>query len=167
MDWDISNHRQRRGFFSTLIGEEVVEISNSGSPAPERSLYVIEPKGSPYTLALYLIEKLIEEGRRTVAFTKARRITELIYNSLIHKNPKYKDLVSSYRAGFLPEERREIEKRFFDGTLLGVVSTSAMEAGIDVGGLDACILIGFPGSLVSLYQGWGEWEEETKKRIYF
>ncbi len=142
-------------FFSTLIGEEVVEISNSGAPTPERSLYVIEPKGSPYTLASYLIEKLIEEGRRTVAFTKARRITELIYNSLIHKNAKYKDLVSSYRAGFLPEERREIERRFFDGTLLGVVSTSAMEAGIDVGGLDACILIGFPGSLVSLYQRMG------------
>lgn len=144
-----------KNFFSLLTGEESVEVSHSGAPKPKRTIYVLEAKGSPYTLASNLIEKLILSKKRTVAFTKARRITELIYTFLMHKNPSFKEVVSSYRAGFLPNERREIEKKFFEGSLLCVVSTSAMEAGIDVGGLDACILIGFPGSLVSLYQRMG------------
>ena len=142
-------------FFENLTGEKVVLIQKSGAPRPKRNLCILEPKGSPYTLACYLMEKLIEKGKRTVTFTKARRITELIYNWLINRNPEYKSLVSSYRAGFLPSERRVIEQKFFDGTLLGVISTSAMEAGIDIGNLDACVLIGFPGSLVSLYQRMG------------
>ncbi|NMB99439.1 MAG: DEAD/DEAH box helicase, partial [Thermoanaerobaculaceae bacterium] len=142
-------------FFEKLIGEEVVSIQKSGAPRPKRNLCVLQPKGSPYTLACFLMEKLLEKEKRTVTFTKARRITELVYNWLINRNPKYRKLVSSYRAGFLPSERRKIEQNFFDGTLLGVVSTSAMEAGIDIGNLDACILIGFPGSLVSLYQRMG------------
>lgn len=142
-------------FFEKLTGEEVVSIQKSGAPRPNRNLCILQPKGSPYTLACFLMDKLLEHNRRTVTFTKARRITELIYNWLIKRNPKYRELVSSYRAGFLPSERRVIEQKFFDGTLLGVVSTSAMEAGIDIGNLDACILIGFPGSLVSLYQRMG------------
>lgn len=142
-------------FFEKLIGEEVVSIQKSGAPRPKRNLCILQPKGSPYTLACFLMEKLLEKEKRTVTFTKARRITELVYNWLINRNPKYRKLVSSYRAGFLPSERRKIEQNFFDGTLLGVVSTSAMEAGIDIGNLDACILIGFPGSLVSLYQRMG------------
>ncbi len=142
-------------FFEKLIGQEVVSIQKSGAPSPNRNLCILEPIGSPYTLTCYLMEKLLENKKRTVTFTKARRITELIYNWLIKRDPEYKKLVSSYRAGFLPSERREIEQKFFNGTLLGVISTSAMEAGIDIGNLDACILIGFPGSLVSLYQRMG------------
>ncbi len=144
-----------RRFFEKLIGEECGQITESGAPRPKRRLFVLCPPGSPYTLACYLMETLLEEKARTVTFTKARRITELVYNWLIQRNRKYKKLVSSYRAGFLPSERRQIERYFFEGSLLGVVSTSAMEAGIDVGGLDACILVGFPGSLVSLYQRMG------------
>jgi len=144
-----------RRFFEKLIGEDCLQISESGAPRPKRRLFVLCPPGSPYTLACYLMETLLEENARTVTFTKARRITELVYNWLIQRNRKYRKLVSSYRAGFLPSERRQIERSFFEGSLLGVVSTSAMEAGIDVGGLDACILVGFPGSLVSLYQRMG------------
>lgn len=142
-------------FFEKLIGEEIVSIQKSGAPRPRRNLCILQPKGSPYTLSCFLMEKLLEKERRTITFTKARKITELVYNWLINRNPKYRELVSSYRAGYLPSQRREIEQRFFDGTLLGVVSTSAMEAGIDIGNLDACILIGFPGSLVSLNQRMG------------
>lgn len=142
-------------FFEKLVGEEVVSIQKSGAFRPKRNLCILQPKGSPYTLACFLMEKLLEKEKRTVTFTKARRITELVYNWLINRNPKYRKLVSSYRAGFLPSERRKIEQSFIDGTLLGVVSTSAMEAGVDIGNLDACILIGFPGSLVSLYQRMG------------
>src|SRR5262249_43380820 len=60
--------------------------------------------------------------------------------------------ISSYRAGFLPAERREIERRLFDGSLSGVIATSALELGIDVGGLDVCILVGYPGSQIATWQ---------------
>ena len=63
--------------------------------------------------------------------------------------------ISSYRAGFLPEERREIEGKLFSGALDGVISTSALEMGIDVGGLDLCILVGYPGTIVNTWQRGG------------
>jgi DEAD/DEAH box helicase domain-containing protein len=63
--------------------------------------------------------------------------------------------VSSYRAGFLPEERREIEKRLATGDLLGVVSTSALEMGIDIGYLDICLLVGYPGTMINTWQRGG------------
>lgn len=107
---------QGKRFFEKLTGEKVVLIQKSGAPRPKRNLCLLQPKGSPYTLACYLMEKLIEQGKRTVTFTKARRITELIYNWLIKRNLEYKSIVSSYRAGFLPSERRVIEQKFFDGT---------------------------------------------------
>jgi ATP-dependent helicase YprA (DUF1998 family) len=66
--------------------------------------------------------------------------------------PKLVDKISPYRAGFLPRERREIEQRLFSGELLGVISTSALELGVDIGGLDCCILCGYPGSIASTWQ---------------
>jgi len=143
-------------FFHTLTGREAHSIEKSGAPQPSRRLYLLSTEGgSPYTLACDVMHKLLKEGTRTLTFTKARRTTELIYAWLCRRDKRYKKLVSSYRAGFLPSERRRIEKAFFDGSLMGVVSTSAMEVGIDVGGLDACILVGYPGSLISLFQRMG------------
>ena len=79
---------------------------------------------------------------KTIVFTKARRITELLYSWLRRQEPALAARVASYRAGFLSEERRRIEQSLFEGKLDGVISTSALEMGIDVGGLDACILVG-------------------------
>ena len=140
------------GFFKRLTGREAVEIGASGAPSPARRLYLLSCDGSPYTLACELMDRLLDCGARTLAFTKARRVTELVYSWLCKRNREYRHTVSSYRAGFLPSERRKIEQGFFSGQLKGVVSTSAMEVGIDVGGLDACIMVGYPGSLISLYQ---------------
>src|SRR5690606_14963067 len=67
-------------------------------------------------------------------------------------DPSLRDRISSYRAGFLPEERRAIEQGLFSGELAGVVSTSALELGIDVGGLDVCLLVGYPGSQMATWQ---------------
>ena len=66
-----------------------------------------------------------------------------------------KNKISSYRAGFLPEERREIEQQLVCGKLLGVISTSALEMGIDIGGLDVCILVGYPGTIATTWQRGG------------
>ena len=143
------------GFFAALTRQGAACIVESGAPRPERRLYLMAASGSPYTLACEVMHRLLSEGARTLTFTKARRITELIYSWLVQRDPGYRASVSSYRAGFLPSERRRIEQAFFDGSLMGVVSTSAMEVGIDVGGLDACILVGYPGSLISLFQRMG------------
>jgi DEAD/DEAH box helicase domain-containing protein len=69
--------------------------------------------------------------------------------------PYLRDKVSSYRAGFLPEERRHIEKRLASGELLGVISTSALEMGIDIGYLDVCLLVGYPGTIINTWQRGG------------
>ncbi len=66
--------------------------------------------------------------------------------------PELKRYISSYRAGFLPEERREIEQAMASGKMRGVISTSALEMGIDIGGLDVCILVGYPGTMVTTRQ---------------
>ncbi len=70
-------------------------------------------------------------------------------------HPSWKDRVASYRAGYLPEQRRAIEQKLFQGQLDGVIATSALELGIDVGGLDACVLVGFPGTMISTRQRMG------------
>ena len=94
-------------------------------------------------------------GLKTIAFTKARKITELIYTWIMQSAPKLADKISAYRAGYLPEERREIERRLFEGDLLGVISTSALELGIDIGELYVCILVGYPGTITQTWQRGG------------
>ncbi|MBK6767195.1 MAG: DUF1998 domain-containing protein [bacterium] len=94
----------------------------------------------------------LDQGLKTIVFTKSRVATEIIFRPLGESRPDLAKCVSSYRAGFLPEERRDIERQLASGKLNAVVSTSALELGIDIGGLDVCILAGFPGSMMSLWQ---------------
>jgi DEAD/DEAH box helicase domain-containing protein len=106
--------------------------------------------------AQHLMQRLMEEGAGTITFTKARVVAELIYKYVVESLRKHRpDLVRRlrpYRGGYLPLERREIEQKLFSGELLGVCSTTALELGIDVGALDAALLVGFPGTLCSLWQ---------------
>jgi DEAD/DEAH box helicase domain-containing protein len=139
-------------FGEILVGRSFQWIAESGAPREGRHFLLVRPEASPYTAALHLLVELLEAGLKTIVFTKARRITELLYSWLRQQAPQFAGRVASYRSGFLPEERREIEKRLFDGELDGVISTSALEMGIDVGGLDACILVGFPGSVMATWQ---------------
>ena len=139
-------------FARELFGRELELVCADGSPQPERWLVFVEPKTSPYTTAARLFRTCVREGLRTIAFTQSRRITELMHLWILEAEPQLARRVSSYRSGFLPEERRAIEKRLFEGDLLGVISTSALEMGIDVGGLDVCILVGYPGSILATRQ---------------
>ncbi len=135
-----------------LTGLPFSVIDNSGAPAAGRHFYFMNPVESPYTLATRLFVQCMKEGMRTIVFTRARKITELIHTWAVNYAPELREKISPYRAGFLPEERRQIESRLFGGSLLGVVSTSALELGVDIGGLDCCILCGYPGSVSSTWQ---------------
>jgi len=139
-------------FATALTGKTMTEIADSGAPREGRHLLLFRPDGSPYTTALQLLVTCLRAGLKTIVFTKARRITELLYSWLARAEPDLARRVASYRAGFLPEERRGVERDLFTGRLDGVISTSALELGIDIGGLDACILVGYPGSMMATWQ---------------
>lgn len=96
---------------------------------------------------------LIDAGLRTLVFCRSRRSTELVASD-IRRNvgPAHVDAVRSYRAGYLADERREIEDDLFNGRLSGVVATDALELGVDIGGLDAVVLCGYPGTTASFWQ---------------
>ena len=139
-------------FTQALLGRPFDVLTESGSPRAGRHFLFVNPAGSPYTAATRVLIEAVRAGHRTIAFTKARRITELMHSWVAQGSPELADRIASYRAGYLPEERREIERRLFRGDLTGVVATSALELGIDVGGLDVCILVGYPGSMLSSWQ---------------
>lgn len=137
---------------SDLTGLDFRVVDESGAPAAGRYFFFLNPVESPYTLATKLFVRCLSQDIRTIVFTKARKVTELIYTWAAGYAPELREKISPYRAGFLPKERREIEQRLFSGDLLGVVSTSALELGVDIGGLDCCILCGYPGSVASTWQ---------------
>jgi len=152
-----------------LLGEEVELVDRDGSPKGSRT-YVLwnppiedRPDGSrfrkgPLGTAVRLLPELLKRDIRTITFCQARSTVELLLRYVwdrLRSNESTRplaDKLESYRAGYLPWERRKIEQRLFDGDLLGVVSTNALELGIDIGGLDACILIGYPGTIASFLQ---------------
>jgi DEAD/DEAH box helicase domain-containing protein len=107
--------------------------------------------------AARLFARLVQAGIRTITFTRARRVAELILlyarRILEDEAPRLADRVRAYRAGYRPEQRREIERGLRPGGgLLGVTATSALELGIDIGDLDASVLVGYPGTIASLWQ---------------
>ncbi len=135
-----------------LTGRPFDVVESDGASRSRRNVLLLNPQLSPYTVASQLFRLAVRHGLRTIAFTKARRVTELMHTWIAQSEPALAGKISSYRAGFLPEERREIERRLFTGDLLGVISTSALELGIDVGGLDVCLLVGYPGSQIATWQ---------------
>ncbi|MGQ0548820.1 MAG: DEAD/DEAH box helicase [Armatimonadota bacterium] len=152
-------------FATRLLGLPVRVIDDDGAPAGPRWFALWNPplidearsvRRSAITEVTGLFTDLMRREVRTIAFTKARKVTELISRyatrRLGESAPHLAGRISPYRAGYLPEDRRRIERRLFDGELLGVVSTSALELGIDIGGLDAALLVGFPGTIASTWQ---------------
>ena len=130
-------------------------ITESGAPKGKRNFVFLNPEGSPARTAILLLQSALARNLRTIVYCQSRRMTELISLWAKEKAGPYKNKISAYRAGFLPEERREIESRMEQGDLLAVISTSALELGIDIGGLDLCILVGYPGTVMSFLQRGG------------
>jgi len=138
-----------------LTGLAPVAVTESGAPAGARHMVFLNPEDSPATAAIQLLQAALARGLKTIVYAQSRRMTELIALWATEKSGEYKNRISAYRAGFLPEERRDIEARMASGELLAVVSTSALELGIDIGGLDVCILVGYPGSVMATLQRGG------------
>ncbi|CAN5513491.1 DEAD/DEAH box helicase [soil metagenome] len=153
-----------------LIGETVTEVTTDGSPHGARTVALWEPalrtditgeNGAPVRRsagaeASRVMADLIREGARTLTFVRSRRGAELTALGararLAETAPELADKVASYRAGYLAEDRRALEQALGDGRLRGVATTNALELGVDISGLDAVVLAGFPGTVTSFWQ---------------
>ncbi len=142
-------------FAVDLTGYEIEVLTKSGAPQSRKSFLFLNPWDSAAYTASQLLEASLKRGLRTIVYTQSRKMTELISLWTKPRLGEFAEKLSSYRAGFLPEERRNIETRLSDGSLLGVISTSALELGIDIGDLDICILVGYPGSIMASWQRGG------------
>ncbi len=138
-----------------LTGLPVTAVTESGAARARRHVLFLNPEESPSGAAIQLLQAGLEQGLRTIVYTQSRKMTELIALWAAERSGKFKGRISAYRAGFLPAERREIEARMTSGELLAVISTSALELGIDIGGLDLCILVGYPGTIMQTWQRGG------------
>jgi len=145
-----------------LVGLPFSEVAEDASPRGEKLFVLWNPplideelglRRSSVSETSWLLGRLIEAEARTIAFCRSRRAAELVAEFTRRGLPaSLKRRVKAYRAGFLPQERRELERALFGGELLGVAATTALELGIDVGSLDAALLAGYPGTRASMWQ---------------
>ena len=148
--------------------EDVQLIDRDGSPAPARRIAVWNPPLTDEALgtrrsslgeAAELLARLIRDGARTICFIKSRKAVELlsriVKEDLERSDPALAELVVPYRAGYTAQQRRELEARLMRGELRAVITTDALELGIDIGTLDAALVVTFPGTVASLRQMWG------------
>ncbi|MDO9496369.1 MAG: DEAD/DEAH box helicase, partial [Nocardioides sp.] len=152
-----------------LTGLPVRAVTDDASPRGQVTLALWEPpftsyageNGAPVRRAASsesadLLADLVAEGVRTLAFVRSRRGAEQVALTaaelLAEVDPSLPGRVAAYRGGYLPEERRAIEQALRDGSLVGLAATNALELGIDVSGLDAVIMAGFPGTRAALWQ---------------
>jgi DEAD/DEAH box helicase domain-containing protein len=143
------------GLTRDLTGLEVEVESDSGAPMGRRYFMFLNPEQSASHAAILLLKAALHRKLRTIIYTQSRKMTELIAVWAGSQKGKFAGRISAYRSGYLPEERREIERKLVSGELLAVVSTSALELGIDIGNLDLCILVGYPGTMMSTWQRGG------------
>ncbi|HEY8029130.1 MAG TPA: DEAD/DEAH box helicase [Gaiellaceae bacterium] len=148
-----------------LLGVEVTVIADDAAPRAERTIALWNPelidtelglRASPLGEASRLAAELVKRGLRTICFAKSRKAAELVHRMTVDRvDPETAARLAPYRAGYTPQQRREIERRLVEGELLGVSATDALELGIDIGLLDCAICVGFPGTIASLRQQWG------------
>ena len=164
---------------SRLVGMPVAAVDVDASPRGETVFALWEPpltelageRGAPVRRAATaevgdLLADLVADGVRTVAFVRSRRAAESVAANarrlLDEVEPGLSGRVAAYRAGYLPEERRALERALQSGELLGVASTNALELGVDISGLDAVLLTGYPGTRASLWQQAGRAGREAQ-----
>lgn len=157
-------------FAARLTGTDCVAVTTDGSPRGGRTVALWEPPllteitgehGAPIrrsagTEAAGILADLVLQGARTLAFVRSRRgaeTTALQARRIVAEvDPTAAGRIAAYRAGYLAEDRRELERSLSAGELLGVATTNALELGIDISGLDAVVIAGYPGTLASFWQ---------------
>jgi DEAD/DEAH box helicase domain-containing protein len=137
-----------------LTGKEFIHVGDDGAPRGRNYLVFWNPLANAETSIHVQTQQLVahfaKSGFQTVCFVQSRRLAELISRWVKEHTPEL--AVSPYRAGYVPEDRRAIEAGLSSGALRGVVSTDALELGIDIGSLDCIVIAGYPGSLASFWQ---------------
>jgi DEAD/DEAH box helicase domain-containing protein len=149
----------------SLTGVAARVVEHDTSPKAEREVVIWNPplldpqlgqRASPLGEAARLLSQLTTRGLRTICFAKSRKAAELIHRFASERvDTATAKRLAPYRAGYTPEQRRDIERRLVGGELLGVTATDALELGIDIGLLDCALSVGFPGTIASLRQQWG------------
>jgi DEAD/DEAH box helicase domain-containing protein len=143
-------------------------IDEDASPAPRRTIAIWDPPLTDEALgtrrsalgeAAELLAQLVGDGARAICFMKSRKgvevLSRLVRDMLASTDPDLAEQVAPYRAGYTPQQRRELEGRLMRGELRAVITTDALELGIDIGELDAAVVVTFPGTVASLRQMWG------------
>jgi DEAD/DEAH box helicase domain-containing protein len=149
---------------SRLIQADVEVIDQNGAPAAEKFLVFYNPpvvnrflgiRRSYINEASRVAQEFLKRGQQTIVFANSRLHTEVMLTYLREANPQppgQPEAIRGYRGGYLPGERREIERGLREGRIRGVVSTNALELGIDIGSLDAAVMAGYPGTIASTWQ---------------
>ena len=149
---------------SQLIEQEIEVVEENGAPSGEKLFVFYNPpmidrnlgiRRSYVKEATRLTNELLARKLQTIVFANSRLQTEVILTYLQQRNqpkPGQAEPVRGYRGGYLPRERRDIEHGLREGRIRGVVTTSALELGIDIGSLDACVMAGYAGSIASTWQ---------------
>jgi len=160
-----------------IVGLPFEAIVEDGSPHGEKYFTFWNPpiideaktsRRSSNSEAAFLLGELVQKEIRSLVFARTRKLTELIYiYTRGQLSPSLRDKISPYRAGYLPEDRRRIEHQFFDGELLALVATTALELGINIGDLEATVLTGYPGSIASAWQQAGRSGRSTHSSLSF
>ncbi len=160
--------------FQRITGDKPVHISKSGSPMGEKHYIIYNPplvnpvQGIRRGVVLEsyrLASRFIQSGSATIVFARSRLNTEIILSYLRKWLPKTAGRVEGYRGGYLPNERRHIEHGLKSGEIRGIVSTNALELGIDIGSLDVSIMAGYPGSVSSFHQQGGRSGRKEKVSV--
>ena len=151
----------------TLTGRRIRVIDRNGAPSGEKHIVVLDPppldartgaRPGPTGLARRAALTFLRAGRQTIVFGRSRVAVELLLTDLreaLREGRGPLQQVRGYRGGYLPSERREIEAGLRRGEILGVVSTNALELGIDIGRLDVAVLAGYPGTIAGTWQQMG------------
>jgi DEAD/DEAH box helicase domain-containing protein len=149
----------------SLLGVDMTVIGDDAAPRAERTIALWNPplldaelglRASALGEASRLLASLVQRDLRTICFAKSRKAAELIHRFAAERvDAATAKRLAPYRAGYTPQQRRDIERRLVEGELLGVSATDALELGIDIGLLDCAISVGFPGTVASLRQQWG------------
>jgi len=160
-----------------IVGLPFEAIAEDGSPHGEKYFTFWNPplideaktgRRSSNSEAAFLLKELVQKEIRSLVFASTRKLTELIYIYTQEQlPPSLRAKISPYRAGYLPEDRRRIERQFFEGELLGLVATTALELGINIGDLEATVLTGYPGSIASAWQQAGRSGRSTRGSLSF